>query len=67
MGRTVNEVAADLLLRGRLGLRETHSEKGWPHDDCAGPGMPCPRCYPDGTRPPLPPDWESFASVDDDE
>jgi hypothetical protein len=20
---------------------EQHPEKGWPHDDCAGPGMPC--------------------------
>jgi hypothetical protein len=30
-----------------------HPEKGWPHDDCAGPGMPCPRCQPSG-RPALP-------------
>ncbi len=20
---------------------EEHSELGWPHDECAGPGMPC--------------------------
>src|SRR5688572_3433009 len=22
---------------------EAHRDRGWPHDDCAGPGMPCPR------------------------
>ena len=32
---------------------EQHPEKGWPHDDCAGPGMPCPSCQPSG-RPTLP-------------
>jgi hypothetical protein len=25
---------------------EQHSDRGWPHEDCAGPGMPCPRCNP---------------------
>ncbi len=25
---------------------EEHSEKGWPHDACAGPGDPCPVCNP---------------------
>lgn len=20
---------------------EAHPDRGWPHDDCAGPGMPC--------------------------
>jgi hypothetical protein len=25
-------------------LCEQHPAEGWPHDDCAGPGMPCPRC-----------------------
>jgi hypothetical protein len=23
---------------------EAHPDQGWPHDDCAGPGEPCPRC-----------------------
>ncbi len=23
-------------------LCEQHPEKPWPHDDCAGPGVPCP-------------------------
>jgi hypothetical protein len=23
---------------------EAHPELPWPHDDCAGPGMPCPNC-----------------------
>jgi hypothetical protein len=26
---------------------EAHRDLGWPHDDCAGPGMPCPRCNAD--------------------
>jgi len=24
--------------------RTHHPAQGWPHDDCAGPRMPCPRC-----------------------
>jgi hypothetical protein len=26
---------------------ETHPDRPWPHDDCAGPGMPCldPHCH----------------------
>ena len=27
---------------------ERHPENGWPHDDCTGPGMPCPTCPPSG-------------------
>lgn len=23
---------------------EKHSDRGWPHDECVGPGMPCPDC-----------------------
>ena len=27
-------------------IGEPHPDHGWPHDDCAGPGMPCPRLQP---------------------
>jgi hypothetical protein len=23
---------------------EQHPDQGWPHDECTGPGMPCPVC-----------------------
>lgn len=29
-----------------------HPDQPWPHDDCAGPGMPCLRCQPDADRQP---------------
>jgi hypothetical protein len=29
---------------------EAHPDQGWPHDDCAGPGEPCPRCNTDDRR-----------------
>lgn len=28
-------------------LCEAHPTIGWPHDNCPGPGMPCPRCLPE--------------------
>jgi hypothetical protein len=37
---------------------EQHPEQGWPHDDCGGPGMPCPRCNADD-RPRMPEGWQS--------
>ena len=33
---------------------EKHPEKPWPHDDCAGPGIPCPACQDPDERPELP-------------
>jgi hypothetical protein len=41
---------------------ESHPDQGWPHDDCAGPGEPCPRCDTDDP-PRLPDDWQSFVRV----
>jgi hypothetical protein len=38
---------------------EQHPDQGWPHDDCAGPGMPCPRCNTD-EPPRLPEGFRSF-------
>lgn len=29
---------------------EEHPERPWPHDDCPGPGEPCPRCNATNTR-----------------
>lgn len=31
------------VCKGELWICEEHPELPWPHDDCAGPGMPC-RC-----------------------
>ena len=45
---------------------EKHPEKLWPHDDCAGPGMPCPLCQEPGERPELPEGLISIASTKDD-
>ena len=45
---------------------EQHPEQGWPHDDCAGPGMPCAICQPPDERPRLPDDWRSIVRVDDE-
>lgn len=36
---------------------EEHPDRPWPHDDCAGPGVPCPGCNDSGGRPALPPNW----------
>lgn len=40
---------------------EEHPEQPWPHDNCAGPGIPCPLCNPAGPdeRPELPADFQS--------
>ena len=46
---------------------EQHPDKPYPHDLCIGPGMVCPRCYPDPARPPLPDGWQSIARADDDD
>jgi hypothetical protein len=37
---------------------EQHPEQGWPHDDCAGPGMPCLTCNRE-SPPRMPRDWQS--------
>jgi hypothetical protein len=45
-----------------------HPERGWPHDDCAGPGVPCPRCQPGaagGAERHVLPDRESEEPVED--
>jgi hypothetical protein len=42
---------------------EEHPDRGWPHDDCAGPGVPCPIC--NVQSPPRPPsDWVTIAQVE---
>jgi hypothetical protein len=46
---------------------ERHPKLGWPHVGCDAPGMPCRRRWSGDDRPPLPEDWESYASVDDDD
>jgi hypothetical protein len=45
-------------------LCEQHPDRGWPHDDCAGPGMPCLICQPRDDRPRLPDGWRSIASTE---
>jgi len=42
---------------------EAHPRRPFPHDACAGPGLPCPACQPKNERPQLPPDWISFEST----
>lgn len=37
---------------------EQHPDQGWPHDDCAGPGMRCSRCNTDDP-PRMPQGWQS--------
>ena len=38
---------------------EAHPDRPWPHDDCEGPGEPCPGCNV-GQPPELPDDWISL-------
>jgi hypothetical protein len=38
---------------------EQHPDRPWPHDDCHGPGDPCPRCN-GGDPPRMPPDFVSL-------
>jgi hypothetical protein len=45
---------------------EQHPDQGSPHDDCAGPGLPCPECQLAG-KPRLPAGWRSIASIKDSE
>jgi hypothetical protein len=42
---------------------EAHRELPWPHDDCAGPGVRCPRCTPKGGGRRTSKDWRSIAST----
>jgi hypothetical protein len=42
---------------------EEHPATPWPHDDCAGPGEPCPICNSEpGERPELPDGWQSIST-----
>ena len=46
-----------------------HPERGWPHDDCAGPGVPCPECQPGvsgGAELVMPPGGRSLITEDED-
>jgi hypothetical protein len=48
------------ICKGLLWLCEEHPTRGWPHDDCPGPGFPC-KCNSTGRV-----EWaEVFASVDE--
>jgi hypothetical protein len=42
---------------------EEHHDRGWPHDDCAGPGVPCPDCNRQ-SPPTLPSDWATSVRVE---
>ncbi len=44
-----------------------HPGREWPHDDCAGPGMPCPVCNNAPGKPRLPSGWHSYARTDDEQ
>jgi hypothetical protein len=52
------------LCEGERWVCEQHPERPFPHEDCDGPGDPCPACNPDAE---LPPGWVSIARVDDDD
>jgi len=44
---------------GERWICEAHPDHPWPHDDCPGPGEPCPRC--NVKEPPeMPPDFRSL-------
>ena len=45
---------------------EAHPDKPFPHDDCAGPAIPCPRCYPEPECAKLPPDAQSHMRAEFD-
>jgi hypothetical protein len=45
---------------------EVHPWLPFPHDACAGPGVPCPECQSPGDKPELPDGWLSYASTSDD-
>lgn len=55
-----------LTCGGERWLCEEHTDLPWPHDDCPGPGVPCPDCQP-ADRPLNPPGFVSIVSVDDEE
>jgi hypothetical protein len=51
---------------GERWICEQHPDRPWPHDDCAGPGEPCPVC--NTSEPPeMPEGFISLAKVNDDE
>jgi hypothetical protein len=39
--------------QGERWICEEHPDQPWPHDDCAGPGEPCPLCN-DPNNPEMP-------------
>lgn len=46
---------------------EAHPDRGWPHDECVGPGVPSPVCQPAEGRPRMPQGWVSFVSTEGDD
>jgi hypothetical protein len=46
---------------------EVHRWRPFPHDDCAGPSLPCSECQSPSAKPELPDGWESYASTGDDD
>ena len=52
VGAAVGRPAASVCPRCQnlLWICEQHPDRPWPHDDCHGPGDPCPRCN-DGDPP----------------
>jgi hypothetical protein len=61
----VRHAAACPLCEDARFVCEEHPSKPWPHDDCAGPRIPCPACQDPESRPELPADWKSLASTTD--
>jgi hypothetical protein len=45
---------------------KVHPDEPWPHQDCLGPGEPCPACN-TSDPPHLPANWVSLLAADDDE
>jgi hypothetical protein len=58
----VGQVAACRRCTGARWICEQHPDRPWPHDACAGPGEPCPRCN-RGARPEMGPGWSSLINA----
>jgi len=52
---------------GEMWVCDQHPWEPWPHDGCAGPGVPCPICQDPNDRPKRPRGWRSIISTTDDD
>jgi hypothetical protein len=48
--------------QGERWICERHPDRSWPHDDCAGPGEPCPACNTDDP-PQIPSGFQSIVTL----